>query len=99
MYNLTRIQGENVNLYELVLFGNEASQGMLVGGMMIAIFFIILFRLIRNAEFSSALLVSSFVCFFLSSLLSLAELVGIIFPLTFLAMLAFTGLYMFAARK
>lgn len=98
MYNLTKIKGEDVNLYELILFGNEASDGMLVGGLIIAIFFIILFRLIRTTEFSSGMLVSSFIGFILSSLLALAELLGIIFPLTFLAMLAFAGLYIFTAR-
>lgn len=98
MYNLTQMQGD-VNLYNLIVYGNDASQGMLVGGLMIAIFFIILFRLVTNNEFSKALLATSFISFILSGILALGELVGMIFPLFFLALLAFTGLYVYTTNK
>jgi 4-amino-4-deoxy-L-arabinose transferase-like glycosyltransferase len=99
MYDITPIQGSSVNVYELLIFANNATNGVLLGGFMLAIFFVMLFRLNTKNEFSSALLVSSFVCFILSSILAYGKLVGLIYPLGFLAVLAFDGLYVYATRK
>lgn len=99
MYNLTPIQGSGVNVYELLLFGNNATEGLLLGGFMLAIFFVMLFRLNTKNEFSASLLASSFVCFILSAILAYGKLLGLIYPLGFLAMLAFDALYMYASRR
>jgi hypothetical protein len=99
MYNLTQIQGTGVNVYSLILFGNEATSGLLVGGLVIAIFFVMLFRISSRNDLPISLLVSSLMCFFLSGILAFAGLVGLIFPLTFLIVLAFDGLFITSTQR
>lgn len=99
MYNLTQIQGADVNFYKILLFGNTATEGLLIGGLMLAVFFVMLFRLASKNEFAISLLASGFVCFILSAILVYIELLGMIFPLSFLAIMAFSGLYVYTARR
>lgn len=80
---------------------NTATEGTLFGGISIALFFVLLIGLRRGGGWNmdDALLVSSFALFILTGILSYGGFVNIIFPLGFLALLAFTGLYVWASRN
>ena len=95
--NLTILQ-EADTMGKIAIYANNASNGILMGGFMIAIFFVMMFVL-KRWDFDDALLSSSFVCFILSSILAYSKLLNIIFPLGFLAITAFTALYVFVAKR
>jgi hypothetical protein len=97
MYNTTNLTSADT-IYDIFLYANTTSSNTLIGGLMIAIFFIML-MMMKRWDFDEALLSSGFVCFVLSMLLSYAKLVNIIFPLLFLAITAFTGFYVFVVKK
>ena len=99
MYDLSLLQSGDVNFYSLILFGNNATEGLLVGGLMIAIFFVMLLRLNGRNEFIHTLMASSFVCFLLSGILAYIGLLGVVFPLLFLAILAFSALFAYSTKK
>lgn len=74
---------------------NSSTEGILFAGLSIALFFIFTFALIRRGwEADASILSASFACFVLTGFLAFGGLVHIIVPLGYLALLAFTGLYM-----
>ena len=94
-YNITALSNIET-LPDLFIYANNSTavsgQGMLFGLISVALFFIMLFVL-KRWEFYKELLSSSFAMFILTVILSFAQLVNFIFPLTFLIIMAFTGLY------
>lgn len=97
MYNTTNLTNAE-NILDIFIFANNASSSTLVGGMMVAIFFVML-MMMKKWDFDESLLATSFVCFILSMLLTYSKLLNLIFPLVFLAITAFTGFYIFVAKK
>lgn len=96
-YNLTQLQNAN-NTLDIVTYANESTGGVFLGIMVIGIFFITLFVL-KKWEFDEALFPASFICFVISAILTYTDLLNFIFPLLFLTISAFTGLYLFTAKR
>lgn len=97
MYNLTTLQN-SVGFVDLVSYANESSAYTLTGGLMIAVFFVSLLLMIRWG-FDNALLTSGFICFVLSGFLTYADVLSIYFTLVFLAITAFTGLWVYTTKR
>jgi len=96
-YNMT-ILGNAENFSDLLIYANDSTSQILVGSFMLGIFFIMLMKL-KTYDFDSALLASSFSCFVLSGLLVYAGLLNLIFPLVFLALMAFDMFYMVVIKR
>jgi len=97
LYNMTELQ-EAVTLDKLITFVNDATSSLLVGTFIIAIFFI-MFMALRRYGFVDSLLTSSFVCFVISLIATYIGWINIMFPLSFLAITAFTGLTVFIRKS
>lgn len=96
-YNLTLLK-EATTLRKLFVTGNSYTSQSFTGMMMIAIFFVT-FMALKKYQFPYALLSSSFACFILSIFLTYANLLNFIFPLIFLTITAFTGLYIYTTDR
>lgn len=96
-YNLTNLTNSQ-NIGEVALYANNASEGVLFGFGVIAIFFVIFAVTKLSNNFDASLLFSSLVGFILSSILTAGGFLNILFPLGFLTILAFTGFYMWLNR-
>ena len=97
MYNMTTLQNADTIL-KLITYANDSSEQILMGLLMIGIFFILLMAL-KRWDFDDGLVISSFVCFILSSLLTYAKLLNIIFPLAFLALAGFTAFWIYTVKR
>lgn len=97
MYNLTNLTTAQ-NIGDVTLTANNYSQGFLFGGALVAVFFIMLMGLLRWG-FDTALIVSSWTCFILGIILSFGGFVTITLPLAFLAIAAFTTLFLWASGR
>lgn len=97
LYNLTNLTNAD-NLGDVMLFSNEVTGGVLIGLLLVAIFFIMLMAL-KRWEFANALLASSWVSFLLGIVLSYGGFVNILLPLGFLAVAAFTALYIYTTQS
>lgn len=95
-YNLTNLTTAT-DLSGVIAFANNSTEGYLVGLMLVAIFFIMLMSL-KRWEFTNALLASSWVCTLLGFVLAYGEFVNPLIPLGFLAVAAFTALYIYTAQ-
>jgi len=96
-YNITALQ-EADTVYKLFEYANMSTEYSLFGLFMIAIFFVMLMALKKN-DFLDALITSSFICFVLSSILTYGKLLNMVFPIMFLGITAFSGLYMYSVKK
>lgn len=98
-YNVSGLAA-SANPGDLVVVVNNSVDGALFGMMSVSLFFIFLLVLRRsNWEFIDSLMSSSFAMFVITAILSYGKLVSIMFPLGFLVILAFAGLYSFTARQ
>lgn len=95
-YNLTDLQNSQ-GVYDVIVYANDSTTGILGMLLMIAIFIVMLMAL-KRYQFPRALLASSFVCFILSSILVYIKWLNFMFPLGFLACTAFTALYLFTNK-
>lgn len=97
-HNLTKL-AEADTVRKLVGVANTATDNTLTGMLLIGVFFIIL-MVLGKSGFDKAILVASYCCFILSLFLRYAGLINFIFVILFLALAAFTTLYMgLAARR
>lgn len=96
-YNLTAL-GDVGSIYGLMVYSNNAANSLLFLFLVLALFFVMLLAL-KRFEFGNALLVSSWICFLISAIFVYAELLSLIWALLFLAMAAFTALFMFMTQN
>jgi len=96
-YNITALQ-EADTVFGLLEYANNSTEGMLMGGFMLAIFFVML-MVLKKWDFIDSLAASGFVCFILSSILVYGKLLNMVFPIMFLGITAFTALYMYTLRR
>jgi hypothetical protein len=96
-YNLTNLTGSDT-IVDLIVYSNQATNGIIVQGFLIAIFFILTMGFMVKSKFEDSVMASSFICFILSLFLRQAELVSFIFVIGFLVVTAFVGLYNFTVR-
>lgn len=97
MYNTTGLESATT-VTDIFKYANSATNDVLFGSFMIAIFFIFL-MIMKRYEFDQALLVDGFVCFILSAILTYSKLLPLFYPLFFLAVAAFTAFYMFVVKE
>lgn len=95
-YNLTQLES-STSIYDIVVYANDSTSGLLVLLLILAIFFVILMAL-KRYTFSRALVVASFVSFILSSPLTYIKLLNFMVPLIFLTMTGFMLLYIHMAE-
>jgi cation transporter-like permease len=92
MYNLTNLTSSQ-SLLDIIRFtNNDATGGLFMALMIVAIFFILLLNLMKW-DFTDAILISSWVCFILSSMLLYMKLVPFIVVIAFLSITAFVSFY------
>lgn len=99
MYNITCVQ-DAADPAVIASCANTATDGVLFGGLSIAVFFIMLLALRKGGgwQFDESLVASSFSMFVLTSVLAYGDFVAVVYPLGFLALLSFSGLYLFMTR-
>jgi len=93
VYNLTGLYNADT-ISDIVVYSNNSTSGTLFGFFIIAIFIVMMFVL-KKYDTVKALATSSFSCLLLSSILAYGGYLNIIFPLAFLAMTAFIGMYIY----
>ena len=96
-YNITDLQSKT-DIGSLITFANSSTQGVLLGFLTIGIFIILLVNLKKSSDFAESFIVSSFLTFILSAIFSFAGWINIIYPLAYLTMTAFSGLYLYSTR-
>lgn len=98
-YNLSNITAAG-NPADMTLAVNNSVEGALFGAGIVALFFIMLLALRRGQwEVPDTVLVSSFACFLLSSVLSYGGFLNIYYALVFLALSGFTALYLWISKN
>lgn len=96
-YNLTLLKDADL-VSDIFVYANDASNGTLMGIFVIVIFFVML-MVFKRWEFDEALLSSSFLSFVLSAILAYGGYIGLVYPLTFLGITAFTTFYVFVVKN
>lgn len=97
-YNLTGLQN-STTFVDIAVYANTATNDILAGGFMVAIFMVMTMSFMIKTSFEKSVFASSFVSFVLSLFLRQAGLINFVFPLGFLVICAFAGLYLYAAKK
>lgn len=97
MYNMTELS--NVETFSgIVTYANNSTGGLMVGMFLLAFFFIMLMAL-KKWDFTNALLTSSFIAFIVGAVLSYADILNLLFPLGFLAITAFSAMFVYVTRQ
>lgn len=96
LLNMTALQAATT-IPDLANVANDSTNGILFGMFMIGVFFIMLFVL-KKYGFAEAFVSSSFSCFLLSAILAYGAFINLIFPLSFLAMTAFSLMLLYMQR-
>jgi len=92
------------NFQQVALYTNNATDGILFTGGIIAFYIIILMYLYRNMEqsgyeFSAVFTATSWVMFIISGFFWMADLISTPMPLMFLLFSAFGTIYLYASRR
>jgi len=95
-YNLSLLTNSS-SISGIVSTANSYTGGLLVGLLVLSVFFIMLLAL-KKWEFDDALLSSSFVSFIISAILVAAGMLNLLWTLGFLALTAFTAFYMYVVK-
>ena len=95
-YNLSLLTNSS-SISGIVITANSYTGGLLVGLLVLSVFFIMLMAL-KKWEFDDALLSSSFVSFIISAILVAAGMLNLLWTLGFLALTAFTAFYMYVVK-
>jgi len=98
MYNLTQLSTAE-NVQDIVAFSNTATEPITTMGVISVSLFFIMIMVLLKWGFDRAFLVSSFMSFMLTSLLSWGGMLSMYYPFVFLSMTAFTYLYMVFTSK
>jgi hypothetical protein len=88
MYNMTQLQNV-ASIYQLVVFANDATTGILILMFNLALFFVLLIAL-KRYSFGSALTGASAVSFLVSLLFAFAKMLNPLWSLAFFIILAFS---------
>lgn len=97
MYNMTQLQAADT-IFKFVQYANTSTNDMLLGLLVIGVFFIMLLSM-KRLEFEYALLASSALSFIVSAIFTYSHLLNFIFPLIFLIMAALTTLYLWLSGE
>ncbi len=99
MYNITNLANSG-DLEGIVLFSNGITEPVGVMGLIsIGLFFILLMSFTRRGfGFENSLLASSYPIFIITALLSWGGMLNMFYPLMYLAIIAFTYLYITVSK-
>lgn len=97
-YNLTQLQS-STNIYDVIVFANDATTGLLISLFVVAIFIMLIMVLKRTNEFDAALLASSFICFLLTAFLRYANLINLTWVIVFFVATVLSGLYLYTIKQ
>ena len=86
------------NIFDIIVFANNAVDKILTTSMMAAVF-VIMLLVLKRWGFDNALLSSSFSCFALSLILSYINLLNMRVPLIFFIIMAGTITYMIITER
>ena len=84
VYNLSNIMNFSGGFGNLAYVANTASNGLLFGLFLLAIFLVLLFSFMRYGDIVRAFAGSGFVCFLMASILVYADFLQIYYALIFL---------------
>lgn len=96
MYNITGLQ-ESETVIDIFVFANNSVNGILMLLFMFSIFFVMLIVL-KKWDFRDSLVVTSLICFVLSSFLVYANLLNFLVCALFLIMTALGGLFLWISK-
>jgi hypothetical protein len=91
-YNITELQNAST-VIDLVKYGNKVTDYSFVSGLMIALFFIMLFSF-RKYGIERAIPSASFLCLLLSLLLNSAHILSFYYPIVFGVLMILSGMYL-----
>lgn len=97
IYNITRLKAA-LNSADIVSYANDSTEGVLMGFVLISIFFILLF-IMRRWDFDKSILAASFSCFILGLILTYVQWLNFMVMLFFLFVTALSGLYVYFSRR
>lgn len=97
-FNLTNLTSAT-GFYDVASFANEATDGAFMALMVLAVFFVILIAMAYRRDFKVGLASASFIVFVLSGVLAFAGLVNVMLVWAFLAVAAFSILYLYTAQS
>lgn len=92
-YNISQLQAAD-SIADIFVYANTATGTILLNLFVMAVFFVLLFRLMGHG-FAKALASSGFACFIIAAALAYGGFIPILLPLFFLALTAFSGLYLY----
>lgn len=95
LYNLTGLKA-STTLVDLIIVANDATDQLLMGAFLIGIYIVMLMGMLKYG-FKNSVIVSSFICFFLSAFLGAADLLDFKFVIGFATITA--GLVAFSILK
>lgn len=98
LYNISKLT-DSANVGGIATASNSYSDGILFGMGSLVFYFIMLLALKRNSDFDEALFVASFLSFIIAGIFTYGKYLNIIFPLAYLVITAFTGLYMWTSKN
>lgn len=97
VYNMTQL-AKVKSLSSLMTYANSATNNILFGLFIVAIFFVMLL-ILKKWEFVKSFTSSSFACFVLSAVLFYGGYLHFMFALLFLIFTAFGGLFLYASSR
>lgn len=97
-YNISKLS-EAASLSEVAGYGNDITSGLLFGGILITIFFILLLSFSRKHEALDSLMAASFITWNLSLLLLWGEVINSYLMITFLTMTVLLAFWKFYTRR
>ena len=97
LYNMTELYAATTAT-DLVNFANNATSQFLTPAFCLAVFFVALLVMKRSNDFAEALMGASFVTFIFSLLLRYAGMINFMWVIGYLAILAFTLLYVYMVK-
>lgn len=98
LYNLTNVTSAT-GAGDLIVATNQLTGGILLGLLTLALFIIITLSMVQRYGFAVALLTSSFLNFIIAGVMTTAGFIQIIYPLLYLALMAFSGLYLYMINR
>ena len=97
MYNLTNLSTAQTPM-DIISFANDNTQGMLFGGFLISLWFV-MFIVLKKYSFERAFVTSSFLCFIISIFFVSAQLVTFHYSIVFGVMTLFGGFWMYLSPE
>ena len=96
MFNLTNLTNAN-SPGDIIVFANNNTSGMLIGGMVISLWFVF-FIVMKKYSFERAFVTSSFLCFIISIFFVYGGFISFYFLIVFATLTLFGGFWIYLSQ-